>query len=187
MVDGKRRTRCQHPPCRLPTSQNVVFGAGRLRSQPSKDAPAALPESSEGGETAAKATRVVAIVANQTTAKPSGNSLSVDLSKCLAEVFRNQKARASEKPPPVRACQSPKARSLAVAGPEIGSRIFWNSKLARPQPFGPSFGQAQTSFACRRQQKIPPGGDLTLARPIGLGASPLSLWTAWGHRASPPS
>lgn len=28
---------------------------------------------------------------------------------------------------------------------------------------------------------------LTLARPIGLGASPLSLWTAWGHRASPPS
>jgi hypothetical protein len=30
-------------------------------------------------------------------------------------------------------------------------------------------------------------GDLTLARPIGLGASPLSLWTAWGHRASPPS
>ena len=39
----------------------------------------------------------------------------------------------------------------------------------------------------RRQQIIPPGGDLTLARPIGLGASPLSLWTAWGHRASPPS
>ena len=34
--------------------------------------------------------------------------------------------------------------------------------------------------------KIPPRGDLTLARPIGLGASPLSLWTAWGHRASPP-
>jgi hypothetical protein len=28
---------------------------------------------------------------------------------------------------------------------------------------------------------------LTLARPIGLGASPLSLWTAWGHRVSPPS
>jgi hypothetical protein len=28
---------------------------------------------------------------------------------------------------------------------------------------------------------------LTLARPIGLGASPLSLWTAWGHQVSPPS
>jgi hypothetical protein len=28
---------------------------------------------------------------------------------------------------------------------------------------------------------------LTLARPIGLGASPLSLWTVWGHQASPPS
>jgi hypothetical protein len=29
--------------------------------------------------------------------------------------------------------------------------------------------------------------DPTLARPIGLGASPLLLWTASGRQASPPS